>query len=43
MVGQFEDGHIGFEGIEDQDVLGEQCGLTLRLSMSQAGTCATGE
>jgi len=43
MVGQFEDGYAAFEGMQDQDVLGDQCGLTLRLSMSQARTSATDE
>jgi hypothetical protein len=38
QVGQFEDGYAAFEGMPDQDVLGDQCGLTLRLSMSRPGT-----
>jgi hypothetical protein len=43
MVGQFEDGYVAFEGMQDQDVPGDQCGSTLRLSMRQAGTSATGK
>ena len=40
MVGQFEDGDLAFEGMQDQDTLGDQCGSTPRLSTSQADTSA---
>ncbi len=43
QVGQFENGYAAFEGMQDQDVLGDQCRLTLRLSMSQARISPTGE
>jgi len=33
QVGQFEDGYAAFEGMQGQDVLGDQCGLTLSLGI----------
>jgi len=43
MVGRFEDGHVGFEGMQDQDVVSVQRVLRLNLGMDQAGTKAKGE
>lgn len=33
MVGQLKMGYAAFEGMQDQDVLGDQCGLTLSLGI----------